>query len=55
MGTLVAVTGIVLLVLNGRALILDGEWTMSILSTASALFVTALGFALTVQPLEENV
>lgn len=55
MGMLVAVTGIVLLVLNARALLLDGDWTMAILSTASAAFVTVLGFALTVQPTDENV
>lgn len=54
MGGLVAITGIVLFALNLRALGSDGDWTMAIASTASAAFVTALGFALTIQP-EENV
>lgn len=50
MGALVALTGIVLLVLNARSLGSEGAWTISVLSTAAAACVAALGLALTVEP-----
>lgn len=53
MGMLVAITGLVLTFLNVERLG-DSEWTVSILSTASAIFVTVLGFALTVCPPDTN-
>jgi hypothetical protein len=55
MGGLVALTGIVLLALNARSLGPGGNWAVSILSTAAATFVTALGMALTVQRAGRNV
>lgn len=54
MGGLVALTGILLLVLNVRTLGSAGSWPISIVSTASAAFVTALGMALTVETVEKN-
>ncbi len=54
-GVLVAVTGVVLLVLNARALWRDQVDPIAVVSVASAAFVTALGFALTVQRRDENV
>jgi drug/metabolite transporter (DMT)-like permease len=55
MGALVAVTGLVLLVLNVRNLGSDGDWAIAVASTASAAFLAALGFALTVQRSRTNV
>ncbi|PSG98373.1 hypothetical protein BRD56_00085 [Thermoplasmatales archaeon SW_10_69_26] len=55
MGVLVALTGAGLLTLNVQSLGSAGDWTISVVSTASAACLAALGLALVFERQEENI